>query len=80
MKTKRAYQTTDWITAATVMESGDVERDAARVMSLPTLKRRQHEIWRVGHLHGLEHETAVKRRVAQLWKEKENESENQKAA
>jgi hypothetical protein len=71
MKAKRAYRATDWLSPVVVMESGDVERDAQRVMGLPKLWRRQHEIWRVGHLHGLEHETAVKRRVAQLWNEKE---------
>jgi hypothetical protein len=70
MKAKRApYRATDWLPPVVVMESGDVERDAQRVMGLSKLWRRQHEIWRVGHLHGLEHETAVKRRITQLWKE-----------
>lgn len=68
MKAKRT-QATDYPPPVTVMESGDVERDALRVMSLEKLWRRQHEIWRVGHLHGREHELAVKQRVAELWKE-----------
>jgi hypothetical protein len=77
MKAKRApYRATDYEPPVIVVESGDVERDALRVMGLPKLWQRQHEIWRVGHLHGLAHETAVKRRVSQLWKEKEGEFKN----
>lgn len=66
---KRTHPATDHAQPVTVMESGDVERDAQRVMSLDKLWRRQHEIWRVGHLHGREHELAVKHRVSELWKE-----------
>jgi hypothetical protein len=68
MKAKRApYRATDYEPPVIVMASGDVERDALRVMGLPKLWQRKHEIWRVGHLHGLEHETAVRRRVMELW-------------
>jgi hypothetical protein len=75
MKTKRTTRNTpaDWEPTKTVMESGDVERDARRVLALKHKWQRQHELWRVGHLHGEKHRTDVEYRVMAIWEERQHE-------
>lgn len=70
----------DYGPTPTVLASGDVDRDAVYVLALAGKPQRQHELWRLGHIHGLEHKSAVEKRVLAIWKGKRNETEVQKAA
>lgn len=54
----------------TTLASGDVERDAAYVLALPNISRRRHELWRLGHIHGLQYRAEVEYRVTQIWDNK----------
>ncbi|HDR9259589.1 TPA: hypothetical protein QDB21_005611 [Burkholderia vietnamiensis] len=55
--------------ARTVLVSGDIERDARYTLALPTKPQRRHELWRLGHLHGGQHQAAVEKRVTELWEQ-----------
>jgi hypothetical protein len=62
----------DYGPTPTSLVSGDVERDAEYVLALPTKPRRQHEIWRLEQIQGINHRLAVERRVMEIWNEKRN--------
>lgn len=81
MKRNRAQQpAADHGPTPTVMASGNVQRDAEYVLALPNKPQRHHELWRLGHIHGYEHRSAVEKRVLEIWDSKRNASESQKAA
>lgn len=58
-----------WEPTKTVLSSGDVERDAQYVWNLATKRQRNHEVWRLGVIHGVNHSIAVEARVYELWEE-----------
>lgn len=69
MRLQRAGRTVAAPLFVAVTASGNVEQDAQYIMMLRTLKQRQHELWRVGHIHGEKHRAAVEKRVTELWKQ-----------
>lgn len=56
---------------AWVQVSGDVEADALFTLALRTKEQRHHEIWRLGHMIGPQHAEKVRRRVIEIWDERE---------
>jgi hypothetical protein len=62
----------DYGPTPTSLASGNVQRDAEYVLALPTKPRRHHELWRLGHIHGYEHKSAVEKRVLEIWDSKRN--------
>ena len=52
-----------------IQESGDVDRDAAYVLALPSLELRRRELARLGRVHGDGYRWNVERAVKGNWPE-----------
>lgn len=68
MKQKRTGYVENYHPMEWVQTSGqDVTRDAEYVVCLSKLEQRQHEIWRLGVIHGRWWAHQVQAKVADLW-------------